>query len=275
MFLSRSFWSDSQCFCPFVISLSVCMSGGLPICQCNFPFGHFVCLSVCLSVCMRLSFCVPDSPSICQCFFPFVILPVCLFLCVPVILSVCLFLRVRHFLYITVHLSVSVSFHSSICLSVYCLFVSVCPTVRLSVRVSLHSSFCLSAYFCASFILSVRVCFCVRVIFYAWQSVYLSVNLSILHFVCLSVCSFLCVRHFVCLTIRLSLSVSFPSNFLSVCFSGWLHLCVSPNYKIYLLNDDNKFHSVTYIDFHVSNKLFRIQSVNLSIILWSLLSCLC
>lgn len=221
MFLSRSFWSDSQCFCPFVISLSVCMSGGLPICQCNFPFGHFVCLSVCLSVCMRLSFCVPDSPSICQCFFPFVILPVCLFLCVPVILSVCLFLRARHFLYITVHLSVSVSFHSSICLSVYCLFVSVCPTVRLSVRVSLHSSFCLSAYFCASFILSVRVCFCVRVIFYAWQSVYLSVNLSILHFVCLSVrfcvSDILCVWQSVYLSVFLSLQIFCLSVFLDGC----------------------------------------------------------
>ena len=211
------------------------------------------CVSVCLTICLGLS--------MGHCFCPFVIS-----------LSVCQFV------------SVSLIFYSAF-LSV-CLFLCVCQMCTwqsISVSVSLHSSFCPSAYFCASVILSVWrpsicqcffficnfVCLCLflRARHVLCMTARPSISVSFHFSLCLSVRLFPCVRHFVCLTVRISVSVSFALTFLSVCFCGWLHVCLPPNYKIDLLIDDNHFHSVTFIDFNVSNKLFRIQSVNLSVIL--------
>ena len=198
-----------------------------------------------------------------------------------------LFLAVRHFFVCLSIFSVSLIFYSAF-LSV-CLFVSV-----------LLSDVYLTVYICQCFssfvILSVCLFLCVRH-FVCLTSFHLSVFFP---FVTLTVCvCFSGARHVLCMTARPSISVSFhfslclsvclfplsvilcvwQSVYLSVflfclCFSGWLHVCLPPNYKIDLLIDDNHFHSVTYILLYVSYKLFRIQSVNLSVILWSLLNCL-
>ena len=182
-----------------------------------------------------------------------------------------MFLSIRHFFVcFCIYGSLSIC-RSNFPFSLFdCLFVFLCVcyfvylTVRISVRVSFHSSFCLFVYFCPSVILSVCVCFCVRVTFCAiCQCIFPFFNLS----VCLSVCLLS-----VCFCVSDSPSTCqcfFPLFWLAAC------VCITQLYYIiYLLIEDNHFHSVTYIDFHVSYKLFRIQSVNLSIILWPLLSCL-
>ena len=123
--------SMGHCFLPFVISLSVC----------QFVSVSLIFYSAFLSVCLFVSVLLSDvylTVYICQCFSSFVILSVCLFLCVRhffcltsfhlsvffpfVTLTVCVcFSGARHVLCMTARPSISVSFHFSLCLSV-CLF---------------------------------------------------------------------------------------------------------------------------------------------------------
>ena len=154
----------------FFVCLYICQFVSL---SANILFGLFVCLSVWLFVSVRLSD-VYLTVYICQCFSSFVILSVCLFLCV------------RHFVCLTsFHLSVFF-FHLLLCLSV-----SVSPCASCFVHDSPSIYQCIFPFFTLFACPFVSVCpsFCVSDSPYTCQC-FFCFNIFVCVFLWLAACVF-------------------------------------------------------------------------------------